>query len=192
MTRKIMADILEHIFRRRSIRQYTTQEVERETLVQLLQAAMAAPTAANSQPWEFVVVTDRDILGKLQSRLRFGPYNAPAAIVVCGNLRIANNSAAKHFWVQDCSAATENILVAAAGLGLGAVWIGVYPLPSVIQPVVEVVNLPEGVTPLCVIYVGYPAEEKPARTQYDEHRVHWQQYEPRKRRAKVKNAKYSP
>ena len=85
----------------------------------------------------------------------------------------------------------ENVLIAAPGLGLGTVWIGVYPLPSVIKPVREVLCLPEEVTPLGLLYVGYPAEEKPPRTQYDERRVfYWQQYEPRKRRAKTKDAKH--
>lgn len=187
-----MSDILDIILRRRSIRRYSTQPVEQEKIIQLLQAAMAAPNAANSQPWEFIVVTDKDVLEKLQANLRFARYNAPAAIVVCGNLEIANNSAARFYWVQDCSAATENILIAATGLGLGSVWIGVYPLPSVIKPVCEILNIPEGVIPLCVIYLGYPAEEKAPRTQYDERRVYWQQYEPRKKRRKIKNAKYLP
>ena len=184
--------ILETIFSRRSIRLYTGQPVEPEKLLQLLQAAMAAPNACNSQPWEFVVVTEPEVMDQLRSRLYSGHYNAPAAIVVCGNLQIANNSAAKYYWVQDCSAATENILIAAAGLGLGTVWIGVYPLPSVIKPVSEVLNIPENVIPLCVIYVGYPAVNPPARTQYDERRVYWQKYAPRKKRARVKNAKYIP
>ncbi len=151
---------------------------------------MAAPTACNSQPWEFVVVTDDDQLAQLRAHLYSGRYHAPAAIVVCGNLKIANNSVARFHWAQDCSAATENILIAAPGLGLGAVWLGVYPLPSVVKQVSEMLSIPEGVTPLSVVYVGYPAETKPPRTQYDERRVHWQRYEPRKPRAKVKNAKY--
>jgi len=183
-------DILETIFSRRSIRLYTDQPVETEKLRQLLQAAMAAPNACNSQPWEFIVVTEPEALENLRGKLYSGHYNAPAAIVMCGNQQIANNSAAKYYWVQDCSAATENILIAAAGLGLGTVWIGVYPMPSVIKPVSEVLNIPENVIPLCVIYVGYPAAHPPARTQYDEHRVYWQQYAPRKKRARVKNAKY--
>ena len=183
-------EVLEAIFARRSIRRYTAQTVEPEKLTSLLQAAMAAPSACNSQPWEFVVVTEPDILARLQGSLYAGHYNAPAAIVVCGNQAIANNSAARYYWVQDCSAAAENILIAATGLGLATVWIGVYPLPSVIKPVSEILNIPEQVIPLCVVYVGYPAEEKPARTQYDDYRVHWQQYEVRKKRAKVKNAKY--
>jgi nitroreductase len=185
-------DIVDCIRRRRSIRHYTPQEVENEKLILLLEAAMAAPNACNSQPWEFVVVTDKAIMAQLQNGLYAGHYNAPSAIVVCGNLSIANNSVARFFWVQDCSAATENILIAAVGLGLGAVWIGVHPLPSVIKPVAAILNLPENVIPLCVVYVGYPAEEKSPRTQYNEHRVHWQQYEPRKKQAKIRNAKNLP
>jgi nitroreductase len=187
-----MNDILQTIFQRRSIRHYTAQPVEPEKLTLLLQAAMAAPTACNSQPWEFVVVTDPAIMAQLQSSLQMGRYNAPAAIAVCGHVGVAHNAAARHYWVQDCSAATENILLAAVGLGLGAVWIGVYPLLSVIQPVAKILNLPDEVTPLSLVYVGYPAEEKRPRTQYDAYRVHWQQYEPRKKRAKVKNAKQLP
>ena len=188
----LINDTLNTIFHRRSIRRYKAQAVETEKITQLLQAAMAAPTACNSQPWEFVVVTEPEPLETLKARLYAGHYNAPAAIVVCGNQEIANNSTARFYWVQDCSAAAENILIAATGLGLGSVWIGVYPLPSVIKPVSEVLNLPENVIPLCVIYVGYADEEKAARTQYDEHRVYWQQYEPRKKRAKVKNARLLP
>ncbi len=178
------------IQKRRSIRKYTNQEVEKEKLELLVSAATIAPTACNSRPWEFVIITDQEVLQKLQSKLLFARYNAPAAIAVCGNLKIANNSAAKQYWVQDCSAATQNILLTAVSLGLGAVWIGVYPLPSVIKPVSEILNLPEHVTPLNLIYIGYPAEEKQARPQNNEQdRIHWQVYEPRKRKAKIKNAK---
>ena len=151
---------------------------------------MAAPTAANSQPWEFVAINESEVMDELRGVLMFGRYNAPAAIAVLGNPEIGNNTAGRSYWVQDCSAAIENILIAAAGLGLGAVWIGVYPAPSVITPVSEVLGLPKQVIPLGVVYVGYPAETRPPRTQYDEHRVYWQRYAPRKRRAKLKNAKY--
>jgi nitroreductase len=151
---------------------------------------MSAPTACNSQPWEFIVVTEPDVLSLLREKFLFARYNAPAAIVVCGNIDIANNSAGRDHWIQDCSAATENILIAAAGMGLGAVWIGVYPYPSKIKPVKDALGIPENVTPLSMIYVGHPAKTKEPRTQYDEHRVYWQCYEPRKRRPKSKNAKY--
>jgi nitroreductase len=186
-----MEQILETIFSRRSIRSYQDQQVEPKILGDLLKGGMAAPSACSSRPWEFVVVTDPHIMAEVRQQMRFGPYNAPAAICVCANLKIANNSAAKRFWVQDCSAAVENILIAAAGLGLGTVWLGVYPVEPVMRTVRSLFAIPEEVIPLCVIYVGYPAEEKPPRTSYDEHRVYWQQYEPRKRKAKVKNAKYA-
>lgn len=187
-----MPDIVDIIFSRRSIRQFTAEPVENETLILLLKAAMAAPTACNSQPWEFIVLTEPEILSEIRSKFLFARYNAPAAIVVCGNVSIANNSAARDHWVQDCSAATENILIAAAGIGLGAVWIGVYPYPGKIRPLAEILGIPENVTPLSLVMVGHPAEQKEPRTQYDEHRVYWQRYEPRKHRSKIKNAKYLP
>jgi nitroreductase len=192
MAKSLDTSILDIIFSRRSVRAYAERALEPEILCKLLEAAMAAPTACNSQPWEFVVTTDAAIMDQLRQRLRFAGYNAPAAITVCGNVDIANNSAAKHFWVQDCSAAVENILIAAAGMKLGAVWIGVYPHPSVIRPVREVLNIPEQVIPLAVIYVGYPAEGAVPhpRTQFNDHRVYWQQYQPRKPKAKIKNAKF--
>ncbi len=180
------------IYKRRSVRSFTGDPLDTALIRKLLEAAMAAPNACNSQPWEFIVVTDPEMLEKTRATLRFARYNAPCAIVVCGNPDIANNSAAKQYWVQDCSAAMENLLIAAAGLDLGAVWIGVYPLPSVIKPVRELFNIPEHVFPLGVAMVGHPAEGAvPApRTQYNEHRVYWQMYEPRKPKAKIKNAKY--
>lgn len=185
-----MVNMIDTIFRRRSIRRYQEKPVEQEKLELLLRAAMAAPSACNSIPWEFVVVTESAVLDQLRDKLRFARYNAPAAIVVLANVKIANNAVAKRYWIQDCSAATENILLAATGLGLGSVWIGVHPLPSAEKPVREILGIPEHVTPLCVVYVGYPAEEKVPGTKYDSHRVYWERYEPRKRRAKKKNAKH--
>jgi nitroreductase len=112
---------LETIFSRRSIRKYTDQPVESEKLELLLKAAMAAPSAMNCKPWEFILVTDPEKLAQFRKRLLFGDRNAPAAIVVCGNPALSANPAAKLFWVQDCSAAAENILIAAVGLGLGKI-----------------------------------------------------------------------
>ena len=187
-----MPEIIDVILSRRSIRQFRPEPVDHGTLVLLLKAAMSAPTACNSQPWEFIVMTEPEMLDQIREKFLFARYNAPAAIVVCGNVRIANNSAARDHWVQDCSAATENILIAAAGLRLGAVWIGVYPYPSKIKPLADVLGIPKEVTPLSMVLVGHPAEFKEPRTQYDEHRVYWQCYESRKRKSKIKNAKYLP
>jgi nitroreductase len=183
-------DVVDLLRSRRSIRAFAERPVPPEVLTRLLVAAMTAPSACNSQPWEFVVVTQPETMDRLRSKLLFARYNAPAAIAVCANPGIAHSAVARHYWVQDCSAATQNILIAATGLGLGAVWIGVYPLPSVIAPVRQTLGLPEHVTPLALVYVGYPAESKPPSDRYDERRVYWEQYDPRKRRARHKNAKY--
>ena len=171
-----MADILDHIFSRRSIRKYTDQTVSRGDILRLLQAGMAAPSASNRQPWEFIVVTVQELLRKLRKGLIFGRYQAPAAIVVCGNMRRAWPGPVRGFWIQDCSAAAENILLAATGLGLGAVWIGVHPIKLLAKVVSRVLSLPGHVVPLGVIYVGHPAETKEPRTQYDEDKVSWQRY----------------
>jgi nitroreductase len=186
-----MTSILETLYSRRSVRSFEDRPLEPEVIENLLRAAMCAPSACNSQPWEFIVVTEAEMLAKLRSVMRFANYNAPCAVVVCGSLRVANKSAAKDFWVQDCSAAMENLLVAAAGLGLGGVWIGSHPLPSNDARVRPLFNLPEDVFALGIAMLGYPAPGAvpQPRTQYDPHRVHWQLYEPKKPRAKIKNAK---
>jgi nitroreductase len=170
-------DAYEAMLARRSIRAYLDRPVERSLLVRLLEAAMAAPTACNAQPWEFVVVASAAGMAKLRDILPHGKYNAPAAIVVCGSEDKALNNCAEKYWVQDCSAALENILIAAAGMGLGSVWVGVYPLEERVRALRPVFNLPQTVTPLGVVYLGYPAEAKEPRTQYEERRVHWETYQ---------------
>jgi nitroreductase len=187
-----MNPFLETLFKRRSIRRFTDRPLDEATITLLLQAGMAAPSAVNSQPWEFIVLTDPQVLAKVRGKLPFAQHNAPAAIVVLGSPERANNTAGRMFWEQDCSAAMENMLLAAVGLGLGAVWIGIHPVAPFVRAVREALDIPEQVTPLGMMHVGYPAEEKPARTQYDAHRVYWQKYEKRKRRAKIKNAKLLP
>ncbi len=168
--------IIDQIMARRSIREYQDKKVEKHKIDQLLKAAMAAPSAMNIKPWEFVVVTNAEVMDEIRSSLMFGKHNAPMAIVVCGNTSFFEHPMASRFWVQDCSAATENILLAAVGLGLGTVWLGVHPIHNFTKRISEILNLPENVKPLNVIYVGYPAEQKPARTQYDPDRVHWEKY----------------
>lgn len=167
---------LDAIFARRSIRRFQEKPVEPEKLDTLLKAAMAAPSAMNIKPWEFVVVTRAEMMDKIRSALMFGKHNAPAAIVVCGNTSFFKNPKGARFWVQDCSAATENILVAAVELGLGTVWLGVHPVHNFTKRISDLLGLPEHVKPLNVIYVGYPAEEKAPRSQYDPDRIHWETY----------------
>ena len=153
--------IVECIMTRTSIRQYTDQVVSADTIETLLRAGMAAPTAVNKQPWHFVAITDRE---KLDGIAIANPNagmakKAPLAIVVCGDMKKALEGSARAFWIQDCSAATENILLAAHALGLGAVWTGLYPNEDRAKAVSELLKLPETIIPLCAIVIGYPAEQ---------------------------------
>jgi nitroreductase len=161
--------MIEPILSRRSIRKYTDEPVSEEQITKLLEAGMAAPSASNKKPWHFVVVTERETLDKLS---HYGSHwdmlrDAPLSIVVCGDPGISDR-----YWVQDCSAATENILLAVTMIGLGAVWLGCHPNPERVDPTKELLGIEDPVTPLAVLAIGHPAEEKEARTQYDDARVH--------------------
>ena len=168
-----MKDFLEVFYKRRSIRKFTAESVSREDLITLLKAGMSGPSGMNAQPWEFVVITEKESLNKIRKNLMFAKMVAPAAICVLGSKRMQNNKAGDKFWEQDCSAATENILLAATAMGLGAVWIGIHPVHIFERQVKSILNLPAGVTPFNLIMIGHPAEEREPRTQYDAKRVHW-------------------
>jgi nitroreductase len=163
---------LDIIFARRSIRKYTGEPVAKAELTSLLEAGMAAPTASNRKPWHFCVITDRDALTRLAESHPYGKMLAHAelAIAVCGDPSISS------WWVQDCTAATENILIAAAGLGLGAVWLGCHNVDEREQSVRDVTGVPTEIGVLSLISIGRPGEDKPARTQYDPDRVHVNQW----------------
>ena len=168
---------LETIMTRTSIRKYADRPVEKEKIEAMLRAGMAAPTAVNKQPWHFVVVNDRAKLNELAAANPRAKMlqTAPLAIVVCGDMNQAMQGKGQAYWIQDCSAATENILLAAHAQGLGAVWTGVYPMEDRIQPLSKTLKLPETVIPLCTIVIGYPAEQpkpkdkwKPENVSYNE------------------------
>ncbi len=155
---------LENILTRTSVRSYTEQPVEPAKVELLLRAGMAAPTAMNKQPWHFVVLDTREALDRLVSaNPRAGMLKqAPLAIVVCGDMTKALEGKAREYWIQDCSAATENILLAAHALGLGAVWTGTYPIEDRVKATTEALSLPEHIIPLCTIVIGYPkGDEQP-------------------------------
>jgi len=161
------------IFSRRSIRVYTDEPVTEIELQNLLEAGMAAPSASDRKPWHFVVVTDRETLCALADAHPYGKMltRAGAAIAVCGDPRIST------WWVQDCSAATENILVAAAALGLGAVWLGCHGGPGREGAIRRVLGIPDVIGVLSLLSLGHPAEKKEPRTQYDARRVHMNQWQ---------------
>jgi nitroreductase len=156
---------------RRSIRRFTSEPVSDDAIKTLLEAAMSAPSAGNQQPWEFVVVTDRNILDEISNVHLYYQMcrEAPAAILVCGNLERDTHQG---FWVQDCSAATQNILIAATDTGLGSVWCGVYPREDRVGGLRKLLKLPENITPLALIPIGHPAEQKPPSDRFDPARIH--------------------
>lgn len=179
--------IIDLIQKRRSIRKFKQESVSDDLIHQLLLAATSAPTAANCEPWEFIIVTDKDILANIRQNLVFARYVAPLAIIVCGNMDLAFKGPGKEMWVQDCSAATQNMLVAAANLELGSVWIGVHPLESNVKALRKTLNIPENVIPLNVVYFGFPDESKESRSRLNEKRIYYNQYDPeRKHRKKDK------
>lgn len=163
--------MIDAIFNRRSIRKYTGQPVSDETIETLLRAGMAAPSAGNEQPWHFIVIRDRTTL---EAITRFHPYaqmlhGADCAIVVCGDTALERY---KGFWVQDCSAASENMLLMVQDLGLGSVWVGVYPMADRVEPLKQLLGLPESVIPLGILPIGYPAEKKSPANRFNPERIH--------------------
>ena len=167
--------LFETIAARTSVRKFDpSKPVSDADIERILKAGMCAPSAMDRRPWEFVVVRDKAKLAALGSRL---PYSrcgngAQAAVVVCGNLDNGLPGRGKEYWIHDCSAATMNILLAAKGLGLGAVWTGVYPGEDRIAVVREVLAIPEGYAPLNVIPLGYPAEDPPPKDKWNPAKIH--------------------
>ncbi len=167
-------DALEAVQTRRSVRKYEKREINDEIVKKLLSAAMSAPSAANQQPWEFIVIKDRDMLDAIPA---FSPFAKMAAhatlgILICGDTR---NLIAPGFWVQDCAAATQNLLIAAHALGLGAVWTGVYAMDLTdgrVTGFIKHCQLPEGVVPLAFVIVGYPAEAPLQQNRYTSRKIH--------------------
>ncbi len=164
-------DAMEAILSRRSIRQYTPKNVPESLITELLKAAMAAPSAGNEQPWHFIVVRDRASLDAIP---KFHPYSAmlkqaSVAVVVCGDL---TREKFNGFWVQDCSAATENLLIAATAHGLGAVWTALYPMEDRVAGIRKLLGLPENVIPLSLVPIGYPADQPGRADRFSPDRVH--------------------
>jgi nitroreductase len=168
-------DTIAAIHTRRSIRKYTEQAVPEETVLELLRAAMQAPSARNQQPWQFVVIDDRAILAKIPPFMPNAAMaaKAPLGILVCGELALEKSPG---YWVVDCSAAVENLLLAAHALGLGAVWCGVYPREKRMEGLARLVGLPAGVIAHSLVIVGCGAEEVHPEDRFRPERVrrnHW-------------------
>jgi nitroreductase len=164
-------DALQAIFSRRSIRKYSSEPIAQDVEESLLRAAMVAPSALDERPWHFVVIRDRELLRELSARMDHCEMLGEAALglLICGDDRLER---AKGFWVQDCSACTQNVLLAAHALGLGAVWLAVHPLEDRIQAVRSVLGVPAEVAPFALVSLGYPAEKLEGEDRYDPSRIH--------------------
>ena len=161
------------LLKRRSVRKFLDTPIPDEYIDELLHAAMSGPSACNKTPWEFYVVKNSEKLGEVKKASLFSRFDSPLVIVVCGNLSRALPMQLAEYWIQDCSAATENILLRATDLGLGAVWCGAHPQHKVVKKIKDALELPEKHIPLGIIHIGYPAESPEPRDQYDEKRVHF-------------------
>jgi nitroreductase len=168
-----MTDLLDLMYTRRSVREYTDEPVTDEQVDAMLKAAMAAPSAQNLQPWHFVVVRRRKTLDRLAEVHKYAYMieQAPLAIVVCGDQKVS-----ERHWVEDACVATQNLLLAATALGLGGVWISLYPKKKHQKYVRDLLDIPDHVGVLCMLAVGQPAEQKKARTQYEADRVHREEW----------------
>lgn len=166
-------ELKEALLKRRSVRKYTEEAVSKEDISELLHAAMSGPSACNRKPWDFYVVSNSELLEELRGASRFTKIKAPLAMIVCGNLEKTLPMKMADYWIQDCSAAIENILLRATDLGLGTVWCGLYPQKRAEEKVREILGLSEKRIPLGLILLGHPAETPEARDQYDEECVHY-------------------
>jgi nitroreductase len=164
---------LNFVFQRRSVRAYQDREVDPRMVRDLLEAGMSAPSAVAKDPWHFIVVREAETKARLVDQLPNGRMltSAPIGLVVCGDLARAHNQSLS-FLLQDCSAAIENILLAAHALGLGAVWLGIHPREHRIEHVRRVLGIPEGIVPVSAIALGWPAEFPEPRTRYRDDAVH--------------------
>ncbi len=172
-------DLLNVIKTRTSVRTFSKKVAEPKRYVdELLKAAMSAPSAMNKQPWEFLVITDKEMKMTLAKEFKNASYieNASFAIIVCGNMKAAIEGEGREFWVQDCSAATENLLLAAHSLGLGAVWCGIYPDKDRTLKLQEFLALPEFIVPLNIIPIGFPEGEQKIKEKWNPKKVHWEKF----------------
>lgn len=163
---------LDAIMTRTSVRKYKDQPVKPCCVEKMLRAAMAAPSAVNKQPWHFVVVTDRQLISQLSRQAG----QSPLLIVVCGDLSKAMQGKGQEYWIQDCSAATENLLLAAHAMGLGAVWTGQWPMDNRYKETQRLLSLPENIVPLATVVIGYPDEQPEPKDKWNPENVSYNKY----------------
>lgn len=161
------------ILQRRSIRTFTDALISDDIIDKLLKSAMAAPSACNKRPWEFYVIKNADVREQLKQVSKYSNMNSSLNIIVAGNDKRSLSKKDNDFWIQDCSAAVENILLTATELGIGSCWCGLYPTVTPTKRVRKILNLEEHIIPMALIHLGYSEQTPEPRTQYDEKRVHF-------------------
>lgn len=175
----VQSSTIEDIMTRTSVRAYSDREVKSEQIDTLLHAAMAAPTAGNKQPWRFVVIDDRAILDSIGENFNTMTMakQASVAVVMCGDVTATFDGEGQGYWIQDVSAASENLLLAAHAMGLGAVWCGIYPIMERVEQFSEMLHLPENIIPMGCICVGYPAGETTPKDKWKPEYIHYNNWE---------------
>ena len=168
-------DAMEAILTRRSVRQFIDKPVSEALVRKILAAATSAPSAGNQQPWHYIVIDDRQLLDRIPT---IHPHStmlkqAPLAILVCAAPELEKHIG---YWVQDCSATTQNTLLALRALGLSGVWLGIYPREDRVKGLRALLNIPENIVPFALIAVGYSNVEQCFVDRYDENRVHRNQW----------------
>ncbi|MBS6269211.1 MAG: nitroreductase family protein [Tannerella sp.] len=171
-TEKTENPVIENILSRKSVRDFIGKKVENEKITILLKAGMAAPSGRDLRPWELIVIQNRSTLDSMAAELPYAKMlnKAPMAIIVCGD------SIRSSYWYLDCSAVSENILLAAESLELGAVWTAAYPYEDRINTVRKYTNIPENIIPLCVIPIGYPNGSQSPKNKFDEKKIHYEKF----------------
>lgn len=163
-------DIKDAIYKRRSIRKFKDTKIQESDIDILLHYATSGPSACNKKPWQFYIVINHEKQQELRKVTRYSNIIAPLYIVVGGDTKRALKN---EFWVQDCSAAIENILLGTVELELGACWIGVYPFKNAPQKVRDILEIDDTIIPMSIIAIGYPDEVKEPRDQYEASKVHY-------------------
>ena len=164
-------NFFELIKTRRSIRAYTDKDISDQDIEKIIDAAMSAPSAGNARPWHFIIIKEKELLEKIKD---VNPYakmadNAKMAIMICGDLSLEKH---KGFWVQDCSAATQNLLLASHALGIGSVWTGIHPIEDRVVNFSKIFNLPKNVIPLSLILLGYPKKIPESESRFEANKIH--------------------
>lgn len=164
-------EVFDAILKRRSCRKFSQEEISDENIKLLLQSAMAAPSACNKRPWMFYVVKNKDLQLQLRKASPYTDKNSSLIIIVAGDDKRSLGHRVNDFWIQDASAAVENMLLTATDLGIGSCWCGLFPMVTPVKRVRRILNLEEHIIPMAMVHLGYPDEDNPPRTQYDEKRI---------------------